>query len=468
MTRRLVASYLALAVFVFVMLAVPFARSTISNERDRLRNGLERDAVVLASAVEDVLAERSANTAAVARRVADAYRIRTGARVVITDAGGTAIADNDPPTPGERSFRTRPEVIAALSSRVGFDERYSATLRHRAMFVAVPVSSGGRLYGAVRVSVTTRQIDQRIRSHLRGLLVASLIALASAAVLAVFLARWLTRPIALLRRTANRIGTGDMAARAETRSGPPELRDLAIDLNTMASRLQELISAQDAFVADASHQLRTPLTAARLRLEAIEFSSETRREEHRLAALDEVMRLSRTVDGLLELARAERAPSAVEELDIAAVVDERIDHWSALAAERSVVIVRRGETRLFARATHDRVVQVLDNVLANAIDATLKQTGVLDLPLIEVLVGPDDEMIEIVIRDSGPGMSDREFEHAFDRFWRARSDRTDLSGSGLGLSIVRKLILADAGTVELRRSPSGGVDVVIHYRGPRA
>ncbi len=129
MRARLVAGYLLIAAFVLVVLGIPFVRTTIDRERAELRVGIERDAVVLGSAVEDVL---TAGVTAATRETADSvvrgYHDATGARVVITDANGTAVADNDPPAPGERSFRTRPEMAAALAGRVGVDERWSRTL----------------------------------------------------------------------------------------------------------------------------------------------------------------------------------------------------------------------------------------------------------------------------------------------------------------------------------------------------
>lgn len=468
MKWRLGASYLGITTFVLVVIGYPFVRATIDSERDRLRNGIERDAVVIASTVEDVLTVVTPETATIAHRVVERYNARTGARVVITDDAGTAIADNDPPASGERSFRTRPEIIAALAGRVGSEERYSATLRHTALFVAVPVQSGGSVYGVVRLSVTTEQMDARIRQRLQGVVLAGSIALVGAALLALVLARSLTKPLAALGVAATKFGNGALGERADTASGPPEVRKLARDLNAMSSRIEELVIAQDAFVVDASHQLRSPLTAARLRLEAMEFSSTERREEHRAAALDELQRLSRSIDGLLALAKAERGSSTAEDLDLRTVIDERIDAWSALTAERSVSIVRSSTGPVFARVSPDRLTQVLDNLIANAVDASALAIDAEGAPRIEFVARSDGDDVELIVRDNGPGMSDEQRAHAFDRFWRASSRRTELSGSGLGLSIARKLVLADQGTITLAASPSGGLDVVLRYPSGRS
>lgn len=471
MRRRLVASYLALVTFVVVILGVPMARTTLDDERRQLRSGIEHDTFVLASAVEDALGSDAATAASSAAAIVDRYHARTGARVVVTDAAGTAIADNDPPAPGERSFRTRPEMAAALSGRVGIEERWSQTLGHRSLYVAVPVVSGGSVRGVVRVSVTTAAMERAVRSRLAGLLLAVAVTVAGAAVVAVLLARSLTTPIRSLGRVARAFGSGDLGRRADEESGPPEVRDLAAELNAMAARLAELIRTQERFVADASHQLRSPLTALRLRLEAMEFAAPERREAHRGAAVAEIARFSRTIDGLLELSRP-AGPSSGAVADLTGVARDRVEHWSALAAERGVVLgLDPGvPVSASAAAAADRVVQVLDNLIANAIDATSSGEGAGAGPAAaEVRVGvrASGAGPVLTVTDNGPGMTDDGIAHAFDRFWRAGNVASDLSGSGLGLAIARRLVVADGGTIGLARGEGGGLVATVRYRpGP--
>ncbi len=144
--------------------------------------------------------------------------------------------------------------------------------------------------------------------------------------------------------------SGDLEARAPVPDSPPEIRALAESFNRTAARLEELVTSQQAFVADASHQLRTPLAALRLRLENLEGELAGRRRSRargrRAARSTEVARLSRLVDGLLELARAERSDGAHRcPIELGPVVDGRVDAWSALAAERDVDLVGRPRRR---------------------------------------------------------------------------------------------------------------------------
>ena len=169
-----------------------------------------------------------------------------------------------------------------------------------------------------------------------------------------------------VRRRGSR--RGNLAARAPL-DGPPELQQLAREFNDMVVKLDALLRSQDEFVADASHQLRTPLTALRLRLENLAREDVTRSDELE-PAIVEVERLSSLVDGLLTLARADRATSEPIALDAGAAIAERVEAWSALASEQAVQLSAQVEGRPFAAVTAGRIEQVLDNLLANALEVS--------------------------------------------------------------------------------------------------
>ncbi len=463
MTRRLLAASLVLISFMLVVLGVPFWRTISGSERDGLRTDLERDAVVLASLVEDSLSDENKLGAAQVRadavQVADQYRRKFGARVVVVDANGLVLADNDSPVTSRapRSFATRPEIADALAGRVGVVERYSQTLGRSALFVAVPVSSSGKLLGAVRLSYTTAEIDRQIRSIAWRLFLAGGVAVAAATALAIVMARSLNRPLDALRQTARSFGEGDLGARAHTDSGAPEVRALVIDFNNMAARIQELVAAQDAFVSDASHQLRSPLTAARLRVEALAYADPEKLPDDVDSAVEELSRLSRLIDGLLELARTDRVGPPAAPIDLAVTVADRVDAWSALADERDISIVFNRTGPTLARANPERLAQILDNLFANALDATPAGFSV------RVSTQSHTDARFILVDDDGPGMTGEQRQRAFDRLWRANNRRTDLSGSGLGLPIARKLARADGGELTVHAGSKGGTEARLSY-----
>jgi signal transduction histidine kinase len=460
MTRRILASSLILTLVVLIVLEVPLGFSFADSQVDELVSQVERDDFALASLVEESLEDLGNGKPAPLdlQKVADAYQKQTGGRVVIVDSTGKALADSAPPEKGERYFRTRPEFQLALGGHVATGTRGSKTLGEHIVYVAVPVASGGKVHGAIRITYPRAEVDARIRANWLRLGLIALVSLGAAAVLGIALARWVRSPLRELQDAATNLGSGDLTARAPVDSGPPEVQALARDFDNMADRLEELVGAQEVFVADASHQLRTPLTALRLRLENLEASVPEVDHSDVEAAIDEAARLSRLVDGLLALARADRraGPVTAERLDLGALLRERRDAWQALAEEHNVSI--RVEGSVTALADADRVSQVIDNLLSNAVDAS-PDGGTIRLRA--GVVHPSTAELHVV--DEGEGLDDEERVHAFDRFWRAAHQGGRLGGSGLGLAIVQKLVRADGGQVELRPASPGGVDAVVTY-----
>ena len=204
----------------------------------------------------------------------------------------------------------------------------------------------------------------------------------------------------------------------------------------------------------ARHQLRTPLTALRLRLENLAREEGTRSDELE-PAIVEVERLSSLVDGLLTLARADRATSEPVALDVGASIAERVEAWSALASEQAVRLSAQVEGRPFASVTAGRIEQVLDNLLANALEVSPAGSSV------DVAAARSGAWVEITVRDRGPGMTAGEIGRAFDRFWRRGGGD---GGFGLGLTIVDRLVRADGGEVALRPRPDGGLEAIVRLQ----
>lgn len=451
MTRRLVLSYLSLTIVVLAMLEVPLGFVYARRERAQLSAKVERDAVTVASLAESTV-EHDAVTAnlpaltALARR----YAADTGGRVVIVDKQGVALVDSAPLAPGRRTFATRPEIRAALNGNVATGVRSSNTLGYDILYVAVPIASGGVIHGAVRITFPMSEVDQRVRNYWLALAGIAAIALAAAALLGLSFARWIRRPLAGLEVAAAEAAAGDLSARAPVPDAPPEVRHLALQFNDMVARVDGLVAAQRDFVADASHELRTPLTALQLRLENLERHVDAGGRGGLDAASAEVERLSSLVDSLLALARADAGTAPAEILDLAAAVQERVDAWEPASGRARLRL--EGRASVTARAGPDRVAQVVDNLVANALRHAPDGSPV------TVTVLRAGSYAELRVRDEGEGMTDEQKARAFDRFWRAGTDR---GGSGLGLPIARRLVELDAGTIELQDAVGGGLDVVV-------
>ncbi len=453
MTRRLLISYLSLAVVVLAMLEVPLGFINGSGERAGLTAKVERDAVAIASLAESTLeGDIATSNLPAVRLLARRYAADTGGRVVITDRGGVAVVDSAPPVPGRRSFADRPEFKAALRGDVATGTRRSSTLGYDFLYVAVPIASGGVVHGAVRVTYPTSELDRRVRNYWLVLAGIAVVVLAAAALVGLRFARWIRAPLEGLERAAAEAGAGDLQARAPVPEAPPELRQLALEFNEMVARVEGLVAAQQDFVADASHELRTPLTALRLRLENLERQVGDDGRAGLAAAAAEVERLSGLVESLLALARADAGTTRAETVDLGAAARARIDAWQPIL-QRGVRLQLDAVTGVMARAGGDRVAQVLDNLISNALLAAPDGSGV------TVTARRSAGQGELCVRDEGTGLTEEQKARAFDRFWRRREG----PGSGLGLAIARRLVEADGGTIALRDALGGGLEAVVRF-----
>lgn len=239
-----------------------------------------------------------------------------------------------------------------------------------------------------------------------------------------------------------------------------QLPELVVDrVAGAAERLERLIDSQRAFVADASHQLRTPLTALRLRLEMLEdqVGDDPATSAEVDAIATEVDRMGHLVEGLLALARSEGGNAATVVVDAAEVADAAVVRWEALAAERDVTVVRHGVDHARCAAVDGALEQVIDNLVDNAIDAVPGGTSI--EVTVDVTIGP--RPVRVTVRDHGPGMTAEEQARATDRFWRGPASAP--TGTGLGLAIVQHLVEAGGGTLELQDPAEGsGLEAVVH------
>lgn len=462
MTRRLVLSYVLLAAFVLVVVELPLGLTYAARAQDRLLADIERDARVLGGLVEERV---EAGDGAAVATIAEQYADQSDGRVVVTDAEGIALVDTERPGEAPRDFSTRPEIATALGGSQATGTRRSDTLGQELAVVAVPISSDGRLDGVVRVSFPTEQVRAQVRDNWLRLGLLSALVLAGAASLGWLIARWAVGPVDELEQGARRLAAGDLSARAEVDHGPPELQHLATTFNDMAARLEVLVGSQRAFVADASHQLRTPLTALRLRIESLEDTALPDDADPELARRDldaidaELERLGRMVEGLLALARSETT-TGTETVDVVAVATAAVDRWRPLAAEHGVQVRLEAPSAAPGRSVAGGLDQILDNLLDNALGVA---PGGSD---IDVSVVGSDDGVTLTIRDHGRGMSAQEQRRATDRFWRAPD--ASPGGSGLGLAIASELAAASGGSLRLSDPPEGpGLLVEVRLPRPR-
>jgi signal transduction histidine kinase len=450
---RLVAVLVGIVVLVLAAQNIPLARHLRGVERDRLITELERDAFTLAGRSATALDRDVAGTDPAVERMIRQYRGDSDARVVITDETGTATVSSDEESVAGREYASRPEVASALRGEPVSGERHSDTLDTDLVYVAVPVLAGDDVIGTVRITYPAAVISDRVDDRVRSLTVVAVITVAMAALVALVVSGTVTRPLRSLRRATERLAGGDMSARAETTGGPREVRDLAKAFNRMSERTQQLVDEQRAFAGDASHQLRTPLTALRLRLEQANdlLESDPQGARDRLeAASAETERLQHVIGGLLALAHADGGGDPTTPIDVVAVARDRAEMWKPLAEEEGVrVRVDAHAPSLQALAMPGALEQILDNLVDNSLAVAPASTA------IELSVRRCEQAVEVSVADRGPGMTPEQIARSFDRFWRAAD--ADHPGTGLGLAVVQHLARASGGDVGLARRVGGGL-----------
>ncbi|SHI11877.1 sensor histidine kinase [Streptomyces sp. 3214.6] len=444
MNRQLIRSYILLVAVAILLFTVPVAFTLTKQLRDDTELSVMREANTMAL----LLGNGDRISCEALTEVANAYGRKTPGDVQVTPTGSCA-----PDLP-------RPTADAALTRAVKKNDPTtdwgSDFIWGKQLTITVPAQGDA----AVRIVYSTSDMTRRLWQIWGFRAALAVLVLAAAAAIGAFAARRITAPLRALNSMASRFSDGDLTARSPV-AGPPETQTLAITLNQAGERLDTLIASQRIFVADASHQLRTPLTALRLSLDNIAdgVDDEFVREDVEQATA-EVVRMSRLVNGLLVLARAEAKVTAAEPLSLTDIVAERLSVWRPAADERGVTIALRGsgvDDRPSVLASPGHLDQVLDNVLSNALEVSP------DGGAITVRAESKGDKVVLSVLDEGPGMSDAEKSRAFDRFWRGQG-LTGRSGSGLGLAVVKQLVTDDGGTVTLVDAPGGGLCVRITLR----
>jgi signal transduction histidine kinase len=274
--------------------------------------------------------------------------------------------------------------------------------------------------------------------------------------------RWILRPVWQLGHAVSEITNGRYGVRALDRSGPAEIRDLAAAFNTMTDRLTASLEAQRAFAADASHQLRNPLSGVRLRIESLEPHVAPGGREQLDRAIVEMRRLSLVIDQLQQLARAENGSMPVGPVDVGSVLECRVDAWREQAERDGVRLEVHGDP-VAAECADGALDQIVDVLLDNALRVSPEGATV---SLRASASGSG--YVEVHVIDEGAGMSPGDRARACDRFWRAAEQPAErAAGSGLGLAIAKALATAGGGDLRLDEASPHGVDAVVTLRQAR-
>jgi two-component system, OmpR family, sensor kinase len=442
---RLLGGFAFVLVLVVVALEVPLALTV----RERIESDVESHAagqaqLVAAGSVGALDDERTLS------RIVGSAAEDLGGRVIVVDRRGRLLADSAGQRLEGDLYGDRPEIRAALAGQTSHGERHSATLDQVLLYTAAPVLVAGQPRGAVRITQSLEARDDRIRRDILALVAIGGLTIFFGLAFATVLAGSLSAPFRALARAARRVGSGELDTRAEL-TGPKEQREVAHAFNEMAMRLEQAFAAQREFVANASHQLRTPLTGLRLRLEAASMKTDDAQLAEELdAAQGELDRLARLLSGLLTLAREEKRPAVAGAVDVAGCVEAAVERWHPQAEIRGRRLLAAGPAGVAATASPEDVAIVLDNLLENALAYSPPGSEV----GLEWRSDGDDAWIAVL--DAGPGLEPGEEERVFERFARGSISRTRPHGTGLGLAIVAALARRWGGSATIANRPEGG------------
>jgi len=391
---------------------------------------------------------------------------QSGCRLMVTNREGVKLVDSEIGQAIGANLAGNKEIQDAMTIGFGLDRRNDPDSSKSTMYVAYPVMSGSNVLGAIRISQPTKRVDRVLKSISRRLRDSALITAGAAVLLSIGLALVLSHPIRKISKTATAFGSGDLEACANV-GGRSEIADLSRSFDSMADRienmvqeLRELDSMKSDFVANVSHELKTPLTAIAglsqtLRDGAIE--DDEVKQQFLSSIIVESQRLLLMVSNLLNLATAERGALQAdrEPLDVETCVSEIVSRFAPLCEKRNILIEVRPDDHP-ATALGDR--EMFGLALSNVVDNAIKFSPAAGTVTIAWRQRGDSIVLEVA--DQGPGIPEESREKAFERFERGNG-RSQVRGTGLGLSIARMNLEAQGGSIEIGTTGDKGTIMVI-------
>lgn len=449
MRRRHLLVYMSLFATVVAALAVGLAVTVAVRNTQEVYIDRQGDTARFAALAETPL--RTGRAAALRNQLAGHDSLYGIAAAVLNRDGAVVVASRDGLTLDEHARR---HVEEALAGETAGSDHILWPWHRTDLVVVEPIGRDGEVIGAALTVSPTGAARAGVLRWWAWLAAGSLLAIGLSGLVAWPITGWILRPVRELDDAAHAIAEGRLSARVQHAAGPPELRRLGASFNTMADTIATLVDRQRMFVSYASHQLRNPLAALRLRVENLavhlDQSAGAGGEDHALT-VDEVDRLTRICDGLLAVARADAERAEPVVVDAALVADERVAAWLPVARRAGVRLRRDGAPAAPVLVAADVVDQVLDTLLDNAIK--FGGTG----STATVAVGSDPAgWVTVDVIDDGPGLPGADLAAATRPYWRDPGHR-DRAGSGLGLAIVVTLVEASGGRVELHPAQPHGL-----------
>ncbi|MFG2099971.1 sensor histidine kinase [Micromonospora echinaurantiaca] len=455
MHRRLLAVLVPLAVLLVAALGVPLSVTVAEREMQETYVDRLGDVGRFASLAETALS--TGRTEALHQELARYHQLY-GIPAAVIDTSGTVLLG--PAGAYQEAARAEPAVArivtAALAGARSEPSGEWAPWDDSALVVAEPVGRDSEVVGAVVTISDLSQTRGHILARWAQLAALGLLPLIALVAVAWPVSAWVLRPVRELDAASARISQGDLTIRADAEAGPVELRRLAGSFNTMMDAVENAAQRQRAFVSDASHQLRNPLTSLRLAVESLEPHLRPAGDGRQLydVAVDELKAMQRMLNSLQASARMESIRTA-SPVDLDAVLATRVNRWRALTVAAGQTLVVEVPPGLRLLEPPGGLGSVLDELISNALrlsgSRTVQVTAQLSAGAPDAAPGDAARaggLVTIAVRDDGQGIDVAERAQALRRFWRSPRHQ-NVSGTGLGLAICADLVGAAGGELRL-------------------
>jgi signal transduction histidine kinase len=448
---RLLATYLVVIVLALSFLGVHLMRDSEARYLAQVEASLLAQARLIALHVSVAVA---AGDPARIREELQGTAHPSNPAVVVVDRGGQVLATSAAdPRLQTSAAAGREGIPAALAGRASAGRARVGDVQ--VVYGAVPIRAGTEVVGAVHLVLPLVELTTQFR-HIRAVVGWTILAtLLWAAVVSFLLAQRIAGPIQEMRTATARIAAGALGQRVPVRT-QDELGDLARSLNSMAAELERLDAMRREFVADASHELRTPVANLSVAVQALraDLPALDPATSPLLDAIDrEMERLRVLVDTLLDLSAIEsgHVQLSMRPTNLAEIVHRLIDSFRARADQRRITLAQVVPGRpVWAPADPDRIAQVLSNLVDNAVKFTPPGGHV------TISIGEHRGKAVISVEDTGPGIPPDDLPHIFDRFFKADRSRSGARGAGLGLAIAKRLVTMQGGQLSAENRREGG------------
>ncbi|MCI8600849.1 MAG: HAMP domain-containing histidine kinase [Oscillospiraceae bacterium] len=453
---RICATVVIASILVLGSLFLPFAAKYFTDEKMALlgKGAGAAQRIVLDNYQMNLTGTRVILDSSTIRQGFQMFSESTGAVIYFTDAGGaTQLCSEDAPCL-HTTYQIPEKVLQALSEEGRFFEmgKLEGLYKdaHYTMAQPVTLSGGGRI-GYIFISTSAEELSEFLIQMLRIFLLSAVAVLLLAFVVTYYATAKMVRPLRQMSQAAKKFGQGDFSSRVEVaiNDADDEIGQLAMAFNNMAQSLSASESMRRSFIANVSHELKTPMTSIAGFVDGILDGTIPREEQSRYLRIvsDEVKRLSRLVRSMLNLSRIEAGELKINatQFNIVEIICQTVFSFERTIDEKQLDVVGLDTDKIMVEADPDLLHQVVYNLTENAVKF-VNAGGLLTFTF-----HVDGGMTYISIRNTGEGLSKEEIPRVFDRFYKTdRSRGMDKNGVGLGLYLVRSIITLHGGDIIVR------------------